>query len=92
MYRVFFLSDNFETLITLSILKISSFCKVVLTNQTGTFDYQQKRSSKRYYNIHFKQLESKVLFLENRSMETHLDTVHYENANNWPMEMAELQL
>ena len=35
------LSDIFETLITLSILKISSFCKVVLTNQTGTFDNQK---------------------------------------------------
>ena len=62
----FFLNDNFETLITLSILKISSFCKVVLTNQTGTFDNQQKRSSKRYYNIHFKQLEYQVLSLQKR--------------------------
>ena len=38
LYRVFFLSDIFETLITLSILKISSFCKVVMTNKTGQFD------------------------------------------------------
>ena len=65
-YDIFTSFDIFETLITLSILKISSFCKVVLTNQTGTFDNQQKRSSKRYYNIHFKQLEYQVLSLQKR--------------------------
>ena len=32
-----FLSDIFEMLITPSILKISSFCKAVMTNQTGQF-------------------------------------------------------
>ena len=37
----FFLSDIFEMLITPSILQISSFCKVVMTNQTGQFDNQQ---------------------------------------------------
>ena len=65
-YDIFTSFDIFETLITLSILKISSFCKAVLTNQTGTFDNQQKCSSKKYYNIHFKQLEYQVLSLQRR--------------------------
>ena len=34
-------------------------------NQTGTFDNQQKFSSKKYYNIHFNQLEYQMLFSEN---------------------------
>ena len=65
-YDIFTSFDIFETLIPLSILKISSFCKAVLTNQTGTFDNQQKCSSKKYYNIHFKQLEYQVLSLQRR--------------------------
>ena len=55
-YRVF-LSDNFETLITPSILKISSFCKVVMTNQTGQFDNLGRKSAiykKRNSQIHSK--------------------------------------
>ena len=48
----FFLRDHFETLITPSILKISSFCKVVMTNQTGPFDNQQQSSWKKYYDMH----------------------------------------
>ena len=35
-------------------------------NQTGTFDNQQKCSSKKYYIIHFKQLEYQVLSLQKR--------------------------
>ena len=41
----FFLSDIFETLITPSILKISSFCKAVMTNQTGQFDDLVRKSA-----------------------------------------------
>ena len=33
----FFLSDNFETLIIPSVLKIFRFCKVVMINKTGPF-------------------------------------------------------
>ena len=62
--QVFF-NDIFETLITLSILKISSFCKVVMTNQTGPFDNQQRKLRKKYYNIQIEQLEYKVSFPEN---------------------------
>ena len=53
----FFLNDHFETLITPSILKIFSFCKVVMTNQTGPFDNQQRKVRKKYYNIQIKQLK-----------------------------------
>ena len=56
----FFLNDHFETLITPSILKISSFCKVVMTNQTGPFDNQQRKLRKKYYNIQIKQLKYKA--------------------------------
>ena len=57
LYRVFFLSDIFETLITPSILKISSFCKAVMTNQTGQFDDLVRKSAiyeKRIPQIHSK--------------------------------------
>ena len=60
-----FLSDIFEMLITPSILQISSFCKVVMTNQTGPFDNQQQSSWKKYYDMYLKQLEYRVLFAEN---------------------------
>ena len=40
------LSDNFKTLITPSILKISSFCKVIMTNQNGPFDNLKRNSAK----------------------------------------------
>ena len=56
-YRVFFLSDIFETLITPSILKISSLCKAVMTNQTGQFDDLVRKSEiyeKRNSQIHSK--------------------------------------
>ena len=42
----FFLSDIFETLITPLILKISRFCKVVMTNKTGIFDILVKKFMK----------------------------------------------
>ena len=56
-YRVFFLSDIFEMRITPSILKISSFCKAVMTNQTGQFDDLVRKSAiyeKRNPQIHSK--------------------------------------
>ena len=52
-----FLSDIFETLITPSILKISSLCKAVMTNQTGQFDDLVRKSEiyeKRNSQIHSK--------------------------------------
>ena len=53
----FFLSDIFEALITPSILKIPSFCKAVMTNQTGQFDDLVRKSEiyeKRNSQIHSK--------------------------------------
>ena len=61
----FFLSDIFETLITPSILKISRFCKVVMTNKTGIFDNLVKKFVKTKLQHAFKQLEYRVLFKEN---------------------------
>ena len=43
-----FLSDIFVTLITPSILKISSFCKVVMANKTDKFNDQQQSLWKKY--------------------------------------------
>ena len=58
----FFLNDIFEMLISPSILQISSFCKVVMTNQTGPFDNQQRKLQKKYYNIQINSLNIKCNF------------------------------
>ena len=54
---VFFLSDNFETRITSSFLKISKFCKKVMNHENGPFDNLARKSVKykwRKLEIHSK--------------------------------------